>query len=132
MIGVEKQSGQIAFPIVLILAIIVGMFIISFYYVYSAVLAYSSGAVEEAFSYALLSTIGIGISLYVTRMIRKRAISQKPPPKIVTTIECKECSFKKLKLFEKGDHIFKSVGSCQKCNEPMLITAIYSEKTNKK
>jgi ribosomal protein L40E len=48
-------------------------------------------------------------------------------PPITTTIECRKCGFKSVREFQRGDYIFKEVEPCQKCNEKMLITAIYRE-----
>ena len=127
-----KGARRIMLPMILILAIIGGILAISFYYLYGAIQAYSSGAVEEALYYALLAIVGIGISIYVTRMVRKRTVTQKLPPKVTTTIECKKCDFKNLRQFEKGDYVFKSVENCAKCNEQMLISAIYAEETKDK
>lgn len=115
----------------LVFVLIAGILAISFYYLYGAISAYSHGELEQTLYYVLLAAVGIGISVYITYMIRKRTISQKPLPRIITTIECKKCGFKNLRKYEKGDYIFKSDGNCQKCNEPMLITAIYAEETKK-
>jgi len=132
VIGLEKRPRRTVLPLILVFAIVVGILAISFYYLYGAALALMSGALEEALYDALLGAIGLGISLYMTYNIGKRRFFQKPPPRIVTTVECKKCGFKSLNKFEKGDYVFKSVGNCQKCNEPMLITAIYAEETKGK
>ena len=131
MIDLEKQTKRTMLPMMLVFVLIAGILAISFYYLYGAVLSYARGDLEQALSYTLLAAVGIGISLYMTYMIRKRTISQKPPPRVMTTTECRKCGFKDLRKFEKGDYVFKSVGNCQKCNEPMLITAIYAEELKK-
>jgi len=131
VIDVTKESKRTSLPIIVVFVIIVGMIALSFYYLYGGLLAYLEGETEEAFYYAILGSIGVGVAIYMTYMIRKRKISKKPPPKVVTTIECKKCGFKSLNKFKKGEYIFRTVDLCQKCNEPMLITAIYAE-TEKK
>ena len=131
MINLEKHNERTMLPMLLVFVLIAGILAISFYYLYGAVSAYARGELEQTLYYVLLAAVGIGISFYITYMIRKRTISQKPVPKIITTIECKKCGFKNLRKFEKGDFIFKSNGNCQKCNEPMLITAIYAEEVKK-
>lgn len=128
----EKRANKTALPVILMFVIITGILAVSFYYIYSAVVAYLGGATQEAFYYGLLGLIGFSISAYVTYTIGKRRVSQKPLPKITTVTECKKCGFKNLNKFAKGDYIFKTVGSCPKCNEPMLVTGIYAEEVKTK
>jgi DNA-directed RNA polymerase subunit RPC12/RpoP len=45
----------------------------------------------------------------------------------MSTIECNKCGVKNVREFQRGDYIFKETERCQKCNEKMLITAIYRE-----
>jgi hypothetical protein len=110
---------------------LVGMFIIGVYFLYDAIQTYTAGDIEGAGFSAILGIIGIGMSIYMLTMLRKRISTQKPPKKVVTTIECKKCSLKKIRTFVKGDYVLKDVEHCGKCNEPMSITAIYTEKTDK-
>ncbi|HDD70276.1 MAG TPA: hypothetical protein ENG19_04005 [Candidatus Bathyarchaeota archaeon] len=76
----------------------------------------------------LLGFLGVALSTYVLFQTRRRLLRLriKVPP-ITTTIECKKCGFKSVREFQRGDYIFKEVEPCQKCNEKMLITAIYRE-----
>ena len=131
MIDLAKQVKKVMLPMILVFVIIAGMLAISFYYLYNAIQAYAIGALEEALYNTLLAAVGIGISLYITFVIRKRTRSKKPLPQVITTIECKKDNFKNLRKFDKGDYIFKTVENCQKCNEPMLITAIHTEEKKK-
>ena len=82
----------------------------------------------------LAGSLGLGLSLYILyQMRRRRALRLKlRNPKITTTIECKKCNFKSMRDFQRGDFIFKELEQCQKCNENMLITAIYTEIEEKK
>lgn len=76
----------------------------------------------------LIGFIGVALSTYVLFQIRKRVLRLRIElPPIVTTIECRKCGFKSLREFQRGDYIFKKGEPCQKCNENMLITAIYRE-----
>ena len=111
--------------------LLAGMFIIGIYFLYDALQVYSAGDIEGAGFSAILGVIGIGMSIYMLTMLRRRVSTQKPSKKVVTTIECKKCSLKKIRSFVKGDYVLKDVEQCVKCNEPMLITAIYTEKRNK-
>ena len=76
----------------------------------------------------LIGFVGVGMSLYVLLQARRRVrrLSIAIPP-VTTTIECKKCSFKNVREFQRGDYVFKEVEPCQKCNEKMMITAIYRE-----
>jgi hypothetical protein len=91
----------------------------------------------QAFSYGddiaagyllLIGFLGVAISTYVLMQMRRRLLRLKiVTPPITTTIECKKCGFKSVREFRRGDYIFKEVEPCQKCNDKMLITAIYKE-----
>jgi DNA-directed RNA polymerase subunit RPC12/RpoP len=78
----------------------------------------------------LIGFVGVGISTYWLLQLRRRVTKMKIElPPITTTIECRKCGFKKVREFQRGDYIFKEVegDQCQKCNEKMMITAIYRE-----
>ncbi len=83
----------------------------------------------EAAGYLLLiGFLGAALSSYVLLQTRRRIMRLKiEVPPITTTIECKKCGFKNVREFQRGDFIFKEVEPCQKCNDKMLITAIYRE-----
>ena len=76
----------------------------------------------------LLGFLGVALSTYVLFQTRRRLLRLRiEAPPITTTIECKKCGFKSVREFQRGDYVFKEVEPCQKCNEKMLITAIYRE-----
>jgi hypothetical protein len=76
----------------------------------------------------LIGFIGVALSTYVLMQTRRRLLRLRiVTPPITTTIECKKCGFKSVREFKRGDYIFKEVEPCQKCNDKMLITAIYKE-----
>lgn len=87
------------------------------------------GGNEVAALYLLIiGLIAMALSLYVMIQSRKRVAEMKiEAPKVMTTIECRKCGFKSLREFQRGDFVFKEMEPCQKCNEKMLITAIYKE-----
>jgi cation transport ATPase len=82
----------------------------------------------------LLGFLGVALSTYVLYQTRRRLSKLRiEAPPVVTTIECKKCGFKNVREFQRGDFIFKEGEPCQKCNDKMLITAIYKEvKTKEK
>ncbi len=93
-----------------------------------AIQAYSYGNDVVAAYLILLGFVGVASSTYVLFQTRKRIMRLRIETQpITTTIECKKCGFKSVREFQRGDYIFKEVETCQKCNEKMLITAIYRE-----
>jgi hypothetical protein len=110
-----------------------GLFVIALYYTIEGVIALQQGD-GEGISYQLITGLfGVAVSGYMIYQFRQRMTMIKPStrPNLTTVIECKQCNFKNLRKFVKGDYIFKSEGLCQKCNESMLITGIYAEKAKK-
>ena len=76
----------------------------------------------------LIGFIAMGLSVYMLFQSRKRVASMKiEAPKVMTTTECKKCGFKSVREFQRGDFVFKDLDACQKCNDKMIITAIYKE-----
>jgi len=93
-----------------------------------AIQAYNYGNDVVAAYLLLIGFIGVASSTYVLFQTRKRIMRLRiETPLITTTIECRKCGFKSVREFQRGDYIFKEVEPCQKCNEKMLITAIYRE-----
>jgi hypothetical protein len=54
-----------------------------------------------------------------------------PIRQTLTILKCKSCSAIKVRNYENGDFIFKSMGSCDKCKNSMKIDQIYSVKLKK-
>ena len=76
----------------------------------------------------IIGFIAMALSVYVLLQSRKRVASMRiETPKVMTTVECKKCGFKSARDFQRGDFIFKELEACQKCEDKMLITAIYKE-----
>ena len=81
----------------------------------------------------LIGVLGAALSTYVLLQTRRRMLRLRiEVPSITTTIECKKCDFRNVRKFQRGDYIFKEVDPCQKCNDKMLITAIYREVKERK
>jgi hypothetical protein len=76
----------------------------------------------------LIGFIAMALSVYVLLQSRKRIASMRiEAPKVMTTVECKKCGFKSVREFQRGDFVFKELEACQKCEDKMMITAIYKE-----
>jgi len=72
--------------------------------------------------------IAMALSAYMLLQSRKRVASMKiEAPKVMTTVECRKCGFKSVREFQRGDFVFKDLEACQKCDDKMIITAIYKE-----
>jgi hypothetical protein len=72
--------------------------------------------------------IAMALSVYMLLQSRKRASRMKiEVPKVMTTVECRKCNLKSIREFKRGDFIFKELDACQKCDDKMLITAIFKE-----
>jgi cation transport ATPase len=85
-------------------------------------------APEAAWILLLLGFLGAAISTYVLFQTRRRLSQLRIiAPPVTTTIECRKCGFKNVREFQRGDYILKELEPCQKCNDKMLITAIYRE-----
>jgi hypothetical protein len=107
--------------------IIVVALAVSLVFLTSAIYLYEQNA--EWAGYLLLGgALLLVMSTYVLFQARSRALHKKiEAPPIMTTIECKKCGTKNTREFQRGDYIFKEGEQCQKCNDKMLITAIYRE-----
>jgi predicted ferric reductase len=120
----SSASTKISTYLMMIVLIVMALSIVA---LVSAVYVYES---DFQFAVILLAMglIAMGMSVYVLLQSRKRLASMKiEAPKVMTTIECKKCGFKNVREFQRGDFVFKNLDPCQKCNDKMIITAIYKE-----
>ena len=93
-----------------------------------AVTSFNIGNEVVAGYLLLIGLIGVALSGYVLLQTRRRIMRLRIETQpITTTIECKKCGFKSLREFQRGDYVFKELEPCQKCNDKMMITAIYRE-----
>jgi len=94
------------------------------------ILAVSTFAENQplATSLLIIGFIAMAIAAYTLFQSRRRAVSMKiVAPQVMTTIECRKCGFKSVREFQRGDFVFKDLEKCQKCDDKMMITAIYKE-----
>ena len=83
---------------------------------------------DLAYIILLFGFLGTAMAAYTLVQMRRRLSRLKIViSPVTTTIECKKCGFKNVREFQRGDYIFKAVEPCQKCNDKMLITAVYRE-----
>ena len=116
-----KISTYLMMIVLIVLALSIVALILS-------VNAFVAGNEMVATYLLVIGFIAMGLSVYVLFQSRKRVASMKiEAPKVMTTVECKKCGFKSVREFERGDFVFKDLDACQKCNDKMIITAIYKE-----
>lgn len=128
----QVSKTRAMLPLLILIFIAAGMVVLSSYYLFRAYLSYREGAMESSIYYAVIGATGIAITVYMTFIMRKRTLTKKAEAPVLTTTECAKCSYKSMRKFAKGDYVYKTVGTCEKCREPMLITAIYAEPPQKK
>ena len=120
----SSATTKISTYLMMIVLIVMALSIVA---LVSAVYIYQSDF-EFAVILLAMGLIAMGMSVYVLLQSRKRMASMKiEAPKVMTTIECKKCGFKNVREFQRGDFVFKDLDPCQKCNDKMIITAIYKE-----
>jgi hypothetical protein len=87
----------------------------------------------SALPYMLIGFIGLAISAYLLLQTKRKPLRGTfEMPQVVTTILCQKCGFKNIRDFERGDYVFKETEPCPKCNDNMMIAAIYREVKEKK
>ncbi|TRO52032.1 hypothetical protein E2P61_04645 [Candidatus Bathyarchaeota archaeon] len=121
----SATSTRISTYLMMIVLIVLALSIVA---LLLSVNAFTAGNDMLAGFLLVIGFLAMGLSVYVLLQSRKRAASMKiEAPKVMTTIECKKCNFKSVREFQRGDFVFKDLDPCQKCNERMIITAIYKE-----
>jgi ribosomal protein L40E len=89
---------------------------------------FQAAKLMEAGYLLIIGFIAMTLSAYILFQSRRRAVSMKiEAPSVMTTIECRKCGFKSVREFQRGDYVFKELDKCQKCDDKMMITAIYKE-----
>lgn len=120
----SSATTKIASYLMIIVLIVLVMSIVA---IISAVYVFSSNF-ELAAYLLFIGLIAMGLSVYVLFQSRKRMASLKiEAPKVMTTVECRKCGSKNVREFQRGDFVFKDLEACQKCDDKMIITAIYKE-----
>ena len=121
----SSASTKISTYLMMIVLIVLALSIVS---LLLSVSAFTEGNDLLAGFLLVIGFIAMGLSVYVLLQSRKRAASMKiEAPKVMTTIECRKCNIKTVREFQRGDFVFKDLEPCQKCDDKMIITAIYKE-----
>ncbi|MDR2203083.1 MAG: hypothetical protein LBE76_02025, partial [Nitrososphaerota archaeon] len=83
----------------------------------------------EAGFFAIIGIFGLALACVIFYQNKQRLAAMKiEAPKMMTTIECKNCGNRTTKEFQRGDFVFKELDTCPKCPEQkQMITGIYKE-----
>ena len=126
----STTTSRISSFLLLIVFITLALSLVALIFAAALVANYINAGSDKTGAYFLLALglLGIAISTYVLVETRRRLSKLKiVVPPVMTTVECKKCGTKSVREFQRGDFIFKETEPCQKCNDKMLITAIYKE-----
>ena len=120
-----SATAKISTYLLMIVLIVLALSIVA---LVLSVQAFSVGNEIVAGYLLAIGFIAMGLSAYVLLQSRRRVTSMKiETPKVMTTVECRKCGFKSVREYQRGDFVFKELEACQKCDDKMLITAIYKE-----
>lgn len=131
MAGNNNNSVRSVSPFVLTMILVAFILSLSALYIAVDSIINQSEALD-GYSFLAIGFGGLALSAYMlfqTRGKPKQSIIELP--RVLTTLECPKCDFKNIRDFQREDYIFKKADTCQKCNEPMNITAIYREPKKK-
>ncbi|MCW4016188.1 MAG: hypothetical protein NWF06_07455 [Candidatus Bathyarchaeota archaeon] len=128
----SNSSVKKVSPFILMMIVIAFILSLSALYVAADSLVNQSEALD-GYSFLVIGFGGLALSVYWLLQTRRTPVrASLELPRVITTLECPKCDFKSIRDFQREDYIFKKVGSCQKCNETMTITAVYREPEKKK
>ena len=127
----DKTTNRVSSFLLLVVFLTLALSLVALIFGATVLAGYFNIGSDLTSAYILLALgiIGIALSAYVVVEARSRMLKLKVAVSpVMTTIECRKCGVKNVREFQRGDYIFKETGdSCQKCNDKMLITAIYKE-----
>lgn len=111
-----------------VVTIITITLILSLLSIYISINEFVNGNEMSAGYFLMIGLLGLAFSAYMMFQTRQRiSVSLKTHP-VLTTLSCMKCGFKSIREFQRGDYVFKqSDEQCPKCNEKMLVAAIYRE-----
>ncbi|MHA1374788.1 MAG: hypothetical protein ACTSR7_10860 [Promethearchaeota archaeon] len=75
--------------------------------------------------------IGFSLICIGSTLIQIQKQEEEPIRQTLSILKCEKCEVTKVRNFESGDFIFKSVESCDSCDDTMKIKQIYSVKLKK-
>jgi len=69
----------------------------------------------------------------IVRTRRGFSLTTVVPSKVLSVVQCTQCSFKQLKNFALGDYVTKAEGKCTQCgNQTLFVSGIFTEAGKKR
>lgn len=130
---VETTTPATKIPSLFLIVILITL-VLSIVSLYLAMEAFASQHEIHAGYFLMMGFVGLGVSLYMLLQVKARTlkIPLETEP-MITTIRCRNCGFKNVREFQRGDFIFKELDeTCPKCNVKMVIASIYREVKEKR
>ena len=81
------------------------------------------------FNMILLGLLMAALLFFLFKMFMPPSKPQEP--EVVTVLECVKCKLKEIRMFKRGDYVFKEEGPCKRCGGPMVITKIFARSKGK-
>jgi hypothetical protein len=126
----DKTTNRVSSFLLLVVFLTLALSLVALIFGATVLAGYFNIGSDLTSAYILLALgiLGIALSAYVVVEARSRMLKLKVAVSpVMTTIECRKCGVKNVREFQRGDYIFKETDPCPKCNDKMLITAIYKE-----
>jgi hypothetical protein len=118
----QKISTYLTLIVLIVMALSIAALVL-------AANAYFTGDALAAGVLAIIGLIAFTMSGFMLYQSRRQTVEMKiEMPTVMTTIECKKCSSKSVRAFQRGDYVYKELDVCPKCPDTkQMITAIYKE-----
>lgn len=127
-----KFSQKLLF---VVMALAIAVLLVAFYLFFVGSTLTSGSTQSKDYSTAMILAVFSSIVLSMASIAFQAGAATRAnidvAPKMMTTIECKGCSSKTTREFQRGDYVFKELDACTKCGGKQLITAIYREISEK-
>jgi hypothetical protein len=132
----EEKTSPRRSPIILFTVISI-ILLLSIVFLFYAFEAFANSGFYDGLWLAVIGILGLVVSTYGFSSLRQtqKEIPQLilKPKKVLTEVLCQKCGFKNVRDFKHGDYILQDSEKCPKCDEKMIIDAIYREvKENEK
>ncbi|MCJ7647907.1 MAG: hypothetical protein MUP85_04790, partial [Candidatus Lokiarchaeota archaeon] len=75
--------------------------------------------------------LGFSLICIGSTLIQIQKQEEEPTRQTLSILKCEKCEVTKVRNYESGDFVFKSVDSCENCDDMMKIKQIYSVKLKK-
>ncbi|MBY9018082.1 MAG: hypothetical protein KGD66_04540 [Candidatus Lokiarchaeota archaeon] len=75
--------------------------------------------------------IGFSLICIGSTLIQIQKKEEEPTRQTLSILKCEKCEVTKVRNYETGDFVFKSIDSCENCDDTMKINQIYSVKLKK-